>query len=202
MNTTQIGNVPVKLWLDPVCPFSWNTARWLTGVADEVGVEIEWHLMSLAELNAGRELPPPMQARMEDSRQIGRLMAAIRSELGVTGLLKAYFRFGERYFDEGAPVGEDLAADLLDVAGAQETTPSSMWNSDLDLVVLQSHQESQQALGETGGSPMLTIGGRTFFGPVLTAAPERHSGRSLFDAIAVLAATPEFSQLQRPRAHS
>jgi hypothetical protein len=36
--------------------------------------------MSLAILNEGRELPPPQQARMRDSQQIGRLMAAIHGE--------------------------------------------------------------------------------------------------------------------------
>ena len=45
----------VTLWLDPVCPFSWNTARWLSTAAEKAGLDIEWRLMSLAILNAGRE---------------------------------------------------------------------------------------------------------------------------------------------------
>ncbi|MGA8124133.1 MAG: hypothetical protein WB967_07895, partial [Mycobacterium sp.] len=78
------------LWLDPVCPFSWNTARWLTAAADKAGFDIEWRLMSLAILNEGRELPPPQRARMEDSRQVGRLMAALHDELGAGLMGRAY----------------------------------------------------------------------------------------------------------------
>ena len=41
----------VTLWLDPVCPFSWNTARWLRSVAQTAGFDVDWQLMSLAVLN-------------------------------------------------------------------------------------------------------------------------------------------------------
>ena len=59
----------VTIWSDPLCPFWWNTTRWLTAVAYKTGVSIagvsiDWQLMSLAVLNQGRELPPRDQARM------------------------------------------------------------------------------------------------------------------------------------------
>ncbi|WP_100470976.1 mycothiol-dependent nitroreductase Rv2466c family protein [Mycobacteroides abscessus] len=191
----------MQLWLDPVCPFSWNTARWLAGVAEEARLDVEWHLMSLAELNEGREQMPAMQLLMNNSRRVGRLMAAIHAELGTPGLVKAYFAFGEQYFDHGAAVDEDLIAHVIRAAGACPIAASLLPECDLDFVVRQSHQESQHALGEPGGSPMLTIDGHTFFGPVLAAVPKRDSARTLFDAVAALAATPQFSQLQRPLTH-
>ena len=193
------SDTQVTLWLDPVCPFSWNTARWLAEVADKAGFDIDWRLMNLAILNEGRELPPPQRARMNDSRLVGRLMAALRRELGSSGLAAAYFAFGEMYFDQSAPLDAELVKYVLHVAGARDTTPATLSDSSFDAVVLQSHQSSQEALGETGGSPMLGIDGRTFFGPVLTSVPEADAALTLFDAVAALAMTPEFSQLQRPR---
>ncbi|MDO3111556.1 hypothetical protein P5V45_02105, partial [Mycobacteroides abscessus subsp. massiliense] len=56
-----------------------------------------------------------------------------------------------------------------------------------------------RALGDVGGSPLVQVNGRTFFGPVLTAVPEHDSATALFDAVAALALVPEFAQLQRPR---
>lgn len=190
----------MTLWWDPVCPYSWNTARWLDEVAEARGCDVEWHLMSLAVLNEGQTLSAPQQARMQDSRVIGRLMTAIEAELGQGGLVKAYFAFGATYFDQDAAVDEHLAEQVLKAAGASATAPSSMWDDSLDTEVRQSHEASQHALGMAGGSPMLMIGGHTFFGPVLTALPELEGRQALFEAVTTLANTPTFSQLERPRA--
>jgi 2-hydroxychromene-2-carboxylate isomerase len=192
----------VTIWLDPVCPFSWNTARWLAIVVDKTGIAIDWQLMSLAILNEGRDLPAPQQARMRDSRRVGRLMTAIRHELGACGMADAYFAFAERYFEHSVALDDQLAQYVLKSVDARETTAAALADAGVDPAVLQSHQASQEALGEAGGSPMLSIEGRAFFGPVLTTLPPSDSALRLFDAVATLATTPEFSQLQRPRVHT
>ncbi len=189
----------VTLWLDPVCPFSWNTARWLRSVAEEAKWPIDWQLMSLAVLNEGRELPPAHQARMRDSQRIGRLMTAIASERGVAGWTAGYFAFGERYFDRPEPVNDALVAHTLAAAGVRDTTPAAMSDAALDELVRRQHQTGQVALGETGGSPILRVDGHAFFGPVLTALPDAGSATAVFEAVATLAATTQFAQLQRPR---
>ena len=188
----------VTMWFDPVCPFSWNTARWLTDAAAKTDADIDWQLMNLAVLNEGRQLPPPQQARMHDSRQIGRLMTAITLELGVTGLGSAYFAFGERYF-RGAAVDDTLVDHVLRHAGARRTTAAAMRDTSLDDMVRRSHQRAQDALGEPGGSPILRMNEHTFFGPVLTGLPDSGIAVELFDALTTLSAIPQFTQLQRPR---
>ena len=189
----------VTVWLDPVCPFSWNTARWLDAVAEKTGLAIDWQLMSLAELNKGRELPPAQQARMRDSLQVGRLMAAIAREQGTTGWTAAYFAFGERYFDRSEPINDSLIAHVLNTAGVLDATAAAISDTSLDELVRHQHRAGQDALGETGGSPILRIDGHTFFGPVLTALPDAEATTALFQAVGTLAATPQFTQLQRPR---
>jgi hypothetical protein len=66
-------------------------------------------------------------------------------------------------------------------------------------VVKESHWASQEALGEAGGSPLITIEGHTVFGPVLTSVPAPDATLAVFDAVSTLVLTSEFSQLQRPR---
>ena len=187
------------LWLDPVCPFSWNTARWLDAVAEKTGLAIDWQLMSLAVLNEGRELPPAQQARMRDSLQVGRLMAAIAREQGTAGWTAAYFAFGERYVDRSEPINDSLIAHVLNTAGVLDATAAAISDTSLDELVRHQHRAGQDALGETGGSPILRIDGHTFFGPVLTALPDAEATTALFQAVGTLAATPQFTQLQRPR---
>lgn len=191
----------LTLWLDPVCPFSWNTARWLSSAAEQAGLDLEWRLMSLAILNAGRELPEPQQARMRDSRQVGRLMVALRDELGADAIAKAYFAFGHRYFDESAALDDDLVKHVLAAAGAHNVTAAALSDASLDVAVEASHQASQDALGEATGSPLITIDGHTVFGPVLTSVPAADKTSMIFEAVATLVRTAEFTQLERPRTH-
>ncbi|RAU99020.1 hypothetical protein DQP58_04055 [Mycobacterium colombiense] len=195
-NSTQPA---VTLWLDPVCPYSWNTARWLRAAAEKTGLAIDWRLMSLAVLNEGRELSPAHQARMHDSQQFGRLMAAIARDHGVPGWAAAYFAFGERYFEHSQPLTDSLVEEVLSAAGVRDIIPAATSDAAFDDVVRRAHQDGQDALGETGGSPILRIGEHTFFGPVLTALPDADGTLALFDAVAALAAIPQFTQLQRPR---
>nr|WP_155910829.1 MULTISPECIES: hypothetical protein [unclassified Mycolicibacterium] len=189
------------MWLDPVCPFTWNTARWLQAAAEAGGAAIDWRLLNLAVLNEGRELPAAQQARMGDSRRVGRLMAAIRRDLGGDALMTAYFTFGEAYFDQSAPVDRELADKVLAAVGASQITPAVLDDDALDGVVAQSHQAAQDAYGATGGSPLLTTGGHTFFGPVFTELPALESVTADFAALVTLTAMPQFTQIERPRVH-
>ena len=50
--------------------------------------------------------------------------------------------------------------------------------------------------------PLITIDGHTVFGPVLTTVPAPDKTLAVFDAVATLVLTPEFSQLHRPRNHA
>lgn len=199
MSQAQNRGPAVTIWFDPVCPFSWHTARWLRDVAGELGLAIDWRLMSLAVLNEGRELPPPQQARMHDSRRIGRLMAAIRERHGAEVMAAAYFAFGQRYLEGSEALDDRLVAEVLNVVGCHDIDAAVMSDTAQDDLVRLSHQAGQNALGESGGSPIMQIDGKTFFGPVLSGPPAPEMTKALFDAVATLAAVPQFSQLQRPR---
>lgn len=193
-------NPSVTMWFDPVCPFSWNTARWLVKAGDAMGFDVDWQLANLAILNEGRELPPQQQARMVDSRRVGRLMAAIRRDTGSAGLSAAYFTFGEHYFDQSPGVVDDeLIAKVLSSAHADGVSADALTDSSLDEMVAKSHAAGQAALGETGGSPIVSVDGHAFFGPVLTSVPTDDQTVPLFTALATLARTSSFTQLQRPR---
>ncbi|EUA30792.1 hypothetical protein I552_9835 [Mycobacterium xenopi 3993] len=67
-----------------------------------------------------------------------------------------------------------------------------------DDIVRAAHQRSQDALGGSGGSPIIAVDGRGFFGPVLTALPTRDAGIALLDAVLTAVSTPAFAVLQRP----
>jgi cytochrome P450 len=170
--TTRPRTTDVTMWFDPVCPFSWNTARWLVGAADTAGFDIRWEINSMAVLHEGRDLPPTQQARMSVSRQVGRLMAGIRRELGSAGLPEAYMAFGEMLFAQSTRLNDEVIDHVLATVSARDTTAAALSDTSLDPLVRRSQEAGSQALGETGDSPIVRVNSHAFFGPVLTVTED------------------------------
>jgi hypothetical protein len=53
----------VDFWLDPACPLTRITARWVEVVAKQVPMDIRWRVMSLSVLNEHREDDPAPPCR-------------------------------------------------------------------------------------------------------------------------------------------
>lgn len=188
----------VDLYLDPVCPFSWVTSRWLLDAAGDKRTPVTLRQMSLAVLNEGKELEGKQKRMMERSRRLGRLFAAVVDKHGQDAFARLYDALGTQIHVRDDELSTAEVKELLGKCGLDESLCEAMDDPGLDDRVKRSHQASQEALGGSAGSPIIVIDGRGFHGPVLTRIPAHEDGVRLFDAVLTATTTAEFATLQRP----
>lgn len=188
----------VDLYLDPICPFSWVTARWLLDAAQSAHTAVTLRQMSLAVLNEGEDGDDKKQRMMDRSRRLGRLFAAAVGERGADAFAGLYDSIGRRIHVRRDELTPALIHDALAENGLPESLADALDDTGLDEAVRRAHQASQDALGDKAGSPIIAVDGRAFSGPVLTRTPSKEDGARLLDAVLTMASVAEFAALQRP----
>ncbi|OBG61684.1 MULTISPECIES: disulfide bond formation protein DsbA [unclassified Mycobacterium] len=188
----------VDLYLDPVCPFSWVTARWLIDAGQATGTPVTLRQMSLAVLNEGRDGDDKQQHMMERSTRAGRLFAAAVGERGPEAFAGLYDSIGRRIHVDGEELTAPAIREALAENGLAESLADAQDDSGLDEAVKRAHRVSQDTLGDEAGSPIIAVDGHAFSGPVLTRTLKGPGGVRLLEAVLTMAAVPEFAALQRP----
>jgi hypothetical protein len=188
----------IDLYVDPVCPFAWVTSRWLLDAATATGRSVTLRQMNLAVLNDGHDAAPAQRAKLEWSRRMGRVLAAATDEGGSGAFSDLYEALGAVVHNGGGDIAESSVKEALMATSSGPALVDALDDSAWDDAVRAAHQRSQDALGGGGGSPIIAVDGRGFFGPVLTGLPARDAGVALLDAALTAASISEFAVLQRP----
>ncbi|MEV6558235.1 disulfide bond formation protein DsbA [Nocardia sp. NPDC051756] len=188
----------IDLYLDPVCPFAWVTSRWLLAAAEGGPHKVRLRQMSLAVLNEGRDVDADHRPMIDRSRRLGRVFAASADTAGQGAFNRLYDEVGTRLHVHRGGFDTDALTASLVAAGLDPALSHSLDDAGLDAAVTAAHRAGQDALGGSGGSPIIVVDGHGFNGPVLTENPGAHHGTALLEAIVTAATTPGFAALQRP----
>ena len=190
----------VDFWFDPVCPWAWMTSRWMTEVERIRPVTVRWHIMSLAVLNDGRDLPEEYRQSMERAWGPARIVNAARELHGQEYVKPLYDALGTR-FHPGGRATDDVAVftEALAEAGLPTELARYAGSDELDESLRASHHKGISIVGEDVGTPVVAFNGTGFFGPVITPAPTGEDAGRLWDGLVLVAGTPGFYELKRTR---
>ena len=197
---TQPTPTPVvDFWFDPACPWAWLTSRWMDEVALVRDVDVRWHVMSLAVLNDGRDLPPEYRTFLEQAWGPVRVIVAAAELHGEKHVKALYDAMGTRRHPGGRSDTSAIIAESLAEVGLPPELAAFAETSEFDEQLRASHAAGIGLVGEDVGTPVVAIDGIGFFGPVMTPAPQGADALRLWDGLVLVTGVPGFYELKRTR---
>ena len=186
-------------WFDPACPWAWMTSRWMLEVEQVRDVKTTWHVMSLAVLNEDRE---EHDANWQRKLGVVRVLIAAEQAHGNEVLLPLYTALGQRIHVAGRGIGDgkgDVVKEALEEVGLPASLIEAADSDKYDDALKKSHHAGIDLVGMEVGTPVISVEGTAFFGPVVTPAPKGEAAGKLWDGVRLVAGTEGFFEIKRTR---
>lgn len=195
----EIPRTVVSFWFDPLCPWAWLASRWMLQVERVRPVTTQWHVMSLAVLNEGRDdLPEQYRDLMAKAWGPVRVCIAAEIEHGSEVLLPLYTALGNRIHLQQRH-DRDIVTEALIEVGLPAELSEATSSTNFDEALRASHHQGMDPVGYDVGTPVIHVGGVAFFGPVVTPTPTGEAAGRLWDGVQLVAGTDGFFELKRSR---
>lgn len=192
----------IRLHFDPICPWCYQTSRWLKRLEELGEVELSYALFSLGVQNEGKESDAKARAHAR-SRLPLRTAVLVREDAGDPGVGAFYTAIGRRFHQEGQALDDpEVVGAALEDAGLDSALAEKAQGDERTWeVVCQEHRD----LGETTrsfGVPTIALDGGegpAIFGPVISEVPDDDEAVELLGHVVWLARNENFAELKRDR---
>jgi hypothetical protein len=163
-------------------------------------VKTNWHVMSLAVLNEGRdELSEEYKKLMELAMGPVRVCIAAEQAKGPDVLLPLYSALGTRIHLEERREDPAIITESLEEVGLSPDLAAAATSTEFDEALRTSHHQGMDPVGYEVGTPVIHVSGVAFFGPVITPSPKGEAAGKLWDGVLLVAGTEGFFELKRSR---
>jgi 2-hydroxychromene-2-carboxylate isomerase len=188
-----------------MCPYAFQTSRWMREVRDRQGVDVRWRFFSLEEVNRAEGKKHPWEREWSYGWSMMRVGARLRREDPAL-LDEWYLRAGTALHVEGRKphrpeVAEHLVAGMgLDPALVREAIDDPTTTDEV-----RADHERVLALGGWGvptlvfDDPAAADGAHALFGPVVIDPPMGDAAVRLWELVCGWLEFPHLYELQRPK---
>jgi 2-hydroxychromene-2-carboxylate isomerase len=189
----------VDFHFDVMCPFAYQTSRWIRAVRDQTDLDIRWRFFSLEEVNCAEGKKHPWEREWSYGWSMMRIGALLRRS-SMDDLDRWYERAGRALHEEGhkphePAVARHLLAEIgLDPAIVDEAIADPTTHDEV-------RADHERVLAAGGfGVPTLFFGDQCLFGPVAIDPPtEGEAVLRLWHAVTAWLEFPHLYELQRPK---
>jgi Mycothiol-dependent nitroreductase Rv2466c len=92
-----------------------------------------------------------------------------------------------------------VLGEALEEVGLPAGLAEAATTDEFDDVIKKSHHEAFDQVGIDVGVPVIRVGGKAYFGPVVVPAPKGEAAGRLWDGFVMLAGTDGFYEIKRSR---
>jgi len=188
----------VDFHFDVLCPWAFQTSRWMRQVRDQLDLEVRWRFFSLEEVNREEGKKHPWEREWSygwSMMRVGALLRRLDPEL----VDRWYLAAGTALHVEGRqPHRRQVAEALLGELGLDPGLVAEALDDPTTSDEVLADHRRVLALGGWG-VPTLVVEDQALFGPVLIDPPTGPAAVRLFELVVGWLEFPHLYELQRPK---
>lgn len=191
----------VDFHFDVMCPWAYQTSKWIRNARQERDLAITWKFFSLEEVNRREGKKHPWERPWSYGWSMLRVAARLRREEDGNDAVDRFYEVaGRMLHEDGVKVHtpEGVEAVLAEIGRDPGLVAEAVADESTNDEVRADHQRVLDLGGY--GVPTLVLDGDTpLFGPVVTPAPTGPDAGRLWDLVAGWAGFPHLYELRRPK---
>jgi 2-hydroxychromene-2-carboxylate isomerase len=191
----------VDFYFDVMCPWAYQTSKWVREVATQRPVTVRWRFFSLEEINREEGKKHPWERSWSYGWSMLRVAALLRRGPGGNEAVdRFYAAAGRALHEEGRKVHTpEGLGEVMTEAGFDPRTVEAAIADESTHADVRADHERAVALGGFGVPTLVLDGSTPLFGPVITPAPTGDGAARLWDLVSGWAEFPHLYELRRPK---